>query len=253
MKTNIIQKWLLTLFACMMLFGVGITAFADNSTTGGTQSGHTSDPSVGDGTTDVWAGVTVDYMFPLRYVVTNTSGDSIASASIEHFDKSENGYVFIGKTNEKGIWETKVTPDFWMNGVLQQSGQAGVVYSDDNVFNIHHRVSAQGYITKEEVAKASIEMIDGETVGIVYVVLERVPEQTNGKGPENVKPVSVQNSLLPKTGVQSYWGPLGTGSLLMLVAAILVAKLLYDERKNSKDRKNSEDIENSKDRGNTNS
>lgn len=241
MKTKRWQVWTVALLACLLVLCTAMSAFADSGTTGGTQSGNTSAPSTGDGTTDVLAGVTVDYMFPLRYVVTNTGGQPIAGASIEHFDTSVNDYVFVGRTDADGRWQTKVTPDFWMNGVMQQTGQAGVVYYENNAFNIHHRVSAEGYITKEETAGATLETIDGETVGVVYVVLERKPGQATDTdqshtsmqptGTKTGKPTPT-GGLLPKTGVQSYWMPLAAGSLLLLLAALLLARLLHEEKKN---------------------
>lgn len=229
------------LLACLIVLCTTMSAFADSETTGGIQSGNTSAPSIGDGTTDVLAGVTVDYMFPLRYVVTNISGQPIAGASIEHFDTSVNDYVFVGRTDADGRWQTKVTPDFWMNGVVQQTGKAGVVYSGNNAFNIHHRVSADGYITKEETASATLETIDGETVGVVYVVLERKPGQVGDadRNHASVQPTGAKSAkampiggLLPKTGVQSYWMPLAAGSLLLLLAALILARLLHEEKKN---------------------
>lgn len=230
MKAKQLQRWVISLLVCLLTVVTSMSVFADTATTGGTQSGNTSAPSTGDGTTDVLAGVTVDYMFPLRYVVTNTSGQPITNASIEHFDASVNDYIFVGKTNEKGLWQTEMTPDFWMKGVLTKMDPAGVVYYENTVFNIQHRVSAEGYITKKEVASAELEVIDGQTVGVVYVVLER-------EAPEQITQTQMP-SLLPKTGIQSYWMPLAAGSLLLLLAALIVAKMLYEERSENKDRRN---------------
>ena len=131
MKAKQLQRWVISLLVCLLTVVTSMSVFADTATTGGTQSGNTSAPSTGDGTTDVLAGVTVDYMFPLRYVVTNTSGQPITNASIEHFDASVNDYIFVGKTNEKGLWQTEMTPDFWMKGVLTKMDPAGVVYYEN--------------------------------------------------------------------------------------------------------------------------
>lgn len=188
---------------------------------GGTIGNNFDVPSTGDGTTDVYAGVVVDYMFPLRYEVTGPDGAALEGVSIEHFDQKTQEYVFVGRTDANGIWETLVPPSFWMNQIngfqTTSDVEAKVSYGNEK---LRHRISKDGYVMVEGIAVIDVENIDGEATGIVRITMEKA---------------SVPPGTLPETGVQSSWGYYAAGSLLLLLAVLILYKLLRDEKRHRRE------------------
>lgn len=201
---------------------------------GGTQGGHTNQPSSGDGTTDVWAGVTVDYMFPLRYEVYDAADKTpIEGASIEHYDYSGAEFIFVGRTDAGGVWVTEVAPSYWMHniqGIETESGAAVVdttgLYTGEGA--LRHRVSKGGYEVEEAVADVSVENLDNKATGIVRVYLKRIETPPTPSTPGS-------GGALPQTGVQNYWMYLAAGSLLLLIAALIAYKALREEKRRPKE------------------
>lgn len=188
---------------------------------GGTIGTNNDVPSTGDGTTDVYAGVVVDYMFPLRYEVSGPDGAGLEGVSIEHFDEETQEYVFVGRTDANGVWETLVPPSFWMNqinGIQTTSGmEAKISYGTQS---LRHRISKDGYVMIEGIAEIDVENIDGEATGIVRITMEKSP---------------VPPGTLPETGVQSDWGYFAAGSLLLLLAVLILYKLMRDEKRHRRE------------------
>lgn len=225
--------------ACMVL--VQAEAWPDG-VVGGTQPGMTNKPSTGEGTTDVWGGITVDYMFPLRYEVYDEGEQPLPDVSIEHYDYNAKEYVFVGRTDANGVWETEVPPSYWMHNIqgieFNEEQRAAVVdtglYTGDGA--LRHRVSKDGYVIVEGLAEVVVENFNGKATGrvIIHMKKEAQPEVPgpDTPGQETPKPtVPVTSATLPSTGVQNYWIYFAAGSLLLLVAAIILYKVLREEKK----------------------
>lgn len=229
MSRGIFRRTVAAALSFLLVFTIAAgCAFAEGSssgwqdgTVGGTQGGHTGQPSTGDGTTDVWAGVAVDYMFPLRYEVYDAADKKpIEGASIEHYDYSAAEFIFVGRTDANGVWLTEVPPSYWMHniqGIEAESGAAVVdttgLYTGDGA--LRHRVSKDGYEVEEAVADVSVENLNNKATGVVRVYLKR----------------SAAAGALPQTGVQNYWIYLAAGSLLLLIAALITYRALREEKR----------------------
>lgn len=188
---------------------------------GGTTGTNNDVPSTGDGTTDVYAGVVVDYMFPLRYEVSGPDGTRLEGVSIEYFDEDTQEYVFMGRTDANGVWETLVPPTFWMNqinGVQTTSGvEAKISYGTQS---LRHRLSKDGYVILEGVAEIDVENMDGKATGIVRITMEKS---------------TVPPGTLPETGVENNWGYFAAGSLMLLLAVLILYKLMRDEKRHRRE------------------
>lgn len=193
---------------------------------GGTIGTNNDVPSTGDGTTDVYAGVAVDYMFLLRYEVYGPDGVGLEGVSIEHFDEATQEYVFVGRTDANGVWETLVPPSVWMNQInaVQNTagGEARISYDTQR---LRHRVSKDGYVVVEGIADVQVENFNGEAAGVVRITMERTPVSQTPDTP----------SALPETGVQSEWGYFAAGSLLLLLAVVILYKIMRDERRHRRE------------------
>lgn len=193
---------------------------------GGTIGTNNDVPSTGDGTTDVYAGVVVDYMFPLRYEVYGPDGVGLEGVSIEHFDEDTQEYVFVGRTDANGVWETLVPPSFWMNqinGIQTTSGvEAKISYGTQS---LRHRISKDGYVMMEGIADVQVENINGEATGVVRITMEKTTAPQTPDTP----------GTLPETGVQSEWGYFAAGSLLLLLAVLILYKLMRDEKRHRRE------------------
>lgn len=215
-------------FSLFLLFAAAAAAYADsgpggagyeNGEVGGAYPGHTNSPSTGGGTTDVWAGVSVDYMFPLRYEVTDADGSPLAEVSIEHYDYNGEKYIFVGRTDETGVWVTEVPPSYWMHNIMGQ-GEASIV-DTSNIYSgegrLRHRVSKEGYQLEEGLADVSVENPGGKATGVVRITLARAPESGDPGG---------SGGAIPQTGVQSHWLYFAAGGLLFLLAALILWRAL---------------------------
>lgn len=117
---------------CMMIFGS--TALA--ATSGGAKP-------VRDGQTDVMAGVVVNYMGKLQFVVTDRdTGHPIPGVSVEIYIPSLDRYVLFGVTDADGILELDVAYGNHANQFTEVDGQTTfqgiLLYLADN--NISYRV-----------------------------------------------------------------------------------------------------------------
>lgn len=235
--------------ALSFLLGVclAVTAFAQesNAKTGGTTAQQKAD-------TEVWAGVSVDYMFPLRYEVYDPHNQPLAGVSIEHYDYNAQEYVYVGRTNENGTWETKVPAGYFNEVII--GGAQGVSVADTRALyegngELRHRLSKDGFLIVEGLADYTIETDEkGEQVIVIRITMQydtpessSVPNESPSSGvakPESTQPNSTSTPAastggrLPQTGVPSYWIFLAVGSLLLLLAALIIYKILRDEKKN---------------------
>ena len=202
------------------------------------------------GDTEIWAGVTVDYMFPLRYEVYDPKNQPLSGVSIEHYDYNAKEYVYVGRTNENGIWETQIPADYFNNVII--GGAQGVSVADTRALyegngELRHRLSKNGFLIVEGRADYTIELNEKREQVIVVRVTMQYEDSASSSTPSPSEPgtsgtnppASVPNSRpngggLPQTGVPSYWIFLAVGSLLLLLAALIICKILYDEKKNRK-------------------
>lgn len=237
MSKEIFRRTVATALSFLFLFTAACAAYAEDTgaqswpegVVGGTETGQTNEPSTGEGATDVWAGVTVDYLFPLRYEVYDAADKTpLENASIEHYDYSAGEYVFVGRTDANGVWSTEVPPSYWMNNIQGvKAGDGAAVVDTTGLYTgegaLRHRVSRDGYELQEGLADVSVENLDGAATGIVRVYLKRsdTPETPGGGS-------------LPQTGVQNYWKYFAAGSLLLLIAALITYKALLDDRRRRK-------------------
>lgn len=225
----------------LLILCMAVSAFAQENN--GNLGGATGD-------TEIWAGVTVDYMFPLRYEVYDPKNQPLSGVSIEHYDHNAKEYVYVGRTNENGIWETQIPADYFNNVII--GGAQGVSVADTRALyegngELRHRLSKNGFLIVEGRADYTIELNEKrEQVIVVRVTMQYEDSASSSTpGPSDPgtsgtnPPASVPNSRpngggLPQTGVPSYWIFLAVGSLLLLLAALIISKILYDEKKNRK-------------------
>ena len=210
--------------------------------------------------TDVWAGVIVqDYLVILRYEVTDTEGRPLAGVAIEHWDKNEQDYFYVGTTDENGVWETQVAVDYVKDGILGQDKNVTVVESSEEQWkDLTHRLTKNGYITVEGPAQIIVSRSKDGIINLVRVVMEREqnsqPEPSrpdrpgHGGGGDNdthrphrprlPRPdkENVPEEKLPPTGVGEYWSYLVIGSLLLLLAAVIIFKILRDQKKRDEEK-----------------
>lgn len=231
---------MLSLLFALTAAPAGVFAQETGNSVGGTQTGNTNHPSTGEGTTDIWAGVAVDYMFPLRYEVYDEAERPLEGSSIEHYDYSGSEYLFVGRTDTAGAWETRVPPAYWMSNIQGASsgGEAAVVdttgpYTGDGP--LRHRVSKEGYETQEETAEISVEEINGKATAVVRVYMARQDASqgtdSGGNNTNNANTTPSAAGRLPQTGVQNYWICFAAAGLLLLIASVLLFKMLRDEKK----------------------
>ncbi|MBW4845114.1 MAG: hypothetical protein KZY87_05955 [Lachnospiraceae bacterium] len=259
-RKKILLSWLI---CCLLFLFACFPVWAD-----GNSLGEGAVPKR-DGQTDIMAGVVVDYMGKLRFLVLDRDlNNPIAGASVEIFISSLNRYVLFGLTDSNGMYELDVA--YNMNSSVPDSDQfmnddgnyvfnGTLVYLNDN--NIQYRVYKAGwlpyphtgsYILKGDKVPETItvklyqEKRDGDNGG-------------NGTGPgktasggspsvnppaslEEIPPLDTEGKTgtggIPKTGVEGtlrYWV---FGFLFFLIAGGAIWKLskLDNESKETKRR-----------------
>lgn len=243
-KKQMLRKAAAMALSCLLMLSMGAVAFAEESipadsgyeegVVGGAQPGDHDTPSTGEGSTDVWAGVSVDYMFPLRYEVYDADGNPLEGVSIEHYDYTLKEYIYVGRTDANGVWETEVPPSYWMKVIIgyESSGETGAkVVNTDTLYSgdgpLRHRVSKDGFVLVEGEAEYTIENIEGQ--GATVVIRINMQRSPAGGGDTGGSPA------LPQTGVQNYWIYFAAGSLLLLLAAAILYKVLKEEKKKHPD------------------
>lgn len=233
---------------CMFLLLTGQSVMA--------ASGGGAEP-VRDGQTDVLAGVVVDYMGKLQFlVIDRDTGEPIAGASVEIYIPSLNRYVLFGVTDENGILELDVAYGEREGQFTEADGQ--IIFSGITLFlkdnNITYRVYKAGWLPYP---------YDGTTVlearEIPQVITIKLYKKSSGGGSggsggggnggtsTGTGPAGEPDSPwlplqpdpgkepaspgIPKTGVEDtmqYWI---AGLLFFLIAGGITGFLLWNEKK----------------------
>ncbi|HCD45473.1 MAG TPA: hypothetical protein DEQ64_17430 [Lachnoclostridium sp.] len=265
-RKRILLSWLicglLFLFACFPVWA------DDNSPGGGTVPKR-------NGQTDIVAGVVVDYMGKLRFLVLDRDlNNPIAGVSVEIFIPSLNRYVLFGLTDSDGIYELDVAynmassisdSDQFIKNDKNYTFNGTLVYLNDN--NIQYRVYKAGwlpyphngsYILKGEKVPETItiklyqkkngeDSDDKETVPDKTVPggsfpggtpLDKLPSDIPDKMPPLGYGGGTGTGGIPKTGVEGallYWA---FGFIFFLLAGGAIWKLsrLDNESKETKRR-----------------
>jgi hypothetical protein len=265
-RNRILLSWLicglLFLFACFPVWA------DDNSPGGGTVPKR-------NGQTDIVAGVVVDYMGKLRFLVLDRDlNNPIAGVSVEIFIPSLNRYVLFGLTDSDGIYELDVAynmassisdSDQFIKNDKNYTFNGTLVYLNDN--NIQYRVYKAGwlpyphngsYILKGEKVPETItiklyqkkngeDSDDKETVPDKTVPggsfpggtpLDKLPSDIPDKMPPLGYGGGTGTGGIPKTGVEGallYWA---FGFIFFLLAGGAIWKLsrLDNESKETKRR-----------------
>ncbi|WP_313187188.1 hypothetical protein [Lacrimispora sp.] len=267
------KKKLISWLICSLMFlFVCFPVWADDN-----NLGEGSVP-IRNGQTDIMAGVAVDYMGKLRFLVLDRDlGKPIAGASVEIFIPSLNRYVLFGLTDSNGIYELDVaynmnfsvadSDQFVKNDGEDYAFQGTLVYLNDN--NIQYRVYKAGWLPYPHEGSY---LVKGdkvpETITIKLYQKETKPNQpgpggsssggssSGGKSPGGTpmntppadKPPLLNNaegtgtSGIPKTGVEGTFPYWAFGFVFFLLAGGTIRKLskLDNESKETK-RRDSDD------------
>ncbi len=264
-RKKVLSSWLI----CSLLFlFVCFPAWADDNS-----PGEGSVPKR-NGQTDIMAGVVVDYMGKLRFLVLDRDlGKPIADASVEIFIPSLNRYVLFGLTDSNGIYELDVaynmnasvadSDQFTKNDSEDYTFQGTLVYLSDN--NIQYRVYKAGWLPYPHEGSY---LVKGDKVPetIIVKLYQKVttPNKpgsggsssggslSGGKSPGGTSmntpladtPPSLNNtegtgtSGIPKTGVEGTFPYWAFGFVFFLLAGGVIRKLskLDNESKETKRR-----------------
>lgn len=261
MNTTGIKKMTAMVLSFLIVMALAATGFAQEAKPGGAVAQEN-----GSIETEVWAGVTVDYMFPLRYEVYDPQNQPLADVSIEHYDHTQGEYVYVGRTNAQGVWETQVPAGYFSDVII--GGAQGVSVADTRALyegsgELKHRLSKDGFVIVEGPADYTVETDEqGQTTIVIRITMQYDEPQSDTTKPESgestpgssdttkpesgaAKPESGSSKpnggSLPQTGVPAYWMFLGLGSLLLLLAALIllnVYKKVKNTQKNDKARGN---------------
>ncbi len=236
-------------------------AWADGKSTGG------GAVLKGNGDTNITAGVVVDYMGKMRFLVLDSKdNEPIENVSVEIYIPSLKRYVLFGLTDSHGIYELVVanstalsapeSEQFSKNGDDYISN-GGVVYLSSN--RVQYRVYKSGwapYPRSEIYLMKATAGLEPETV-IIYLYEKDGDETDSGEtGTKKIVPGEAfpggipldeipplnyggETSGIPKTGVEGalyYWA---LGLLFFLLAGGAIWKLLRldNESKETKRRR----------------
>lgn len=150
------KRTALVWICCIILWLTGQNAWA--ATEGGAEP-------VRAGQSDIYAGVVVDYMGKLQFLVLDQdSGNPIPEASIEIYIPSLNRYVLIGLTDEHGIRELDVA---YSRGQGTAEGEDLILYLTDN--KISYRVYKDGWRPYPRNGETILESKEVPQVVTVYL------------------------------------------------------------------------------------
>lgn len=261
-RKKILLSWLI---CCLLFLFACFPVWADDNSLG-----EGSVPKR-DGQTDIMAGVVVDYMGKLRFLVLDRDSDNpIAGVSVEIFIPSLNRYVLFGLTDTNGMFELDVAynmnysvpdSDQFINDDGNYTFNGTLVYLNDN--NIQYRVYKAGWFPYPHTGSY---ILKGDKVPeTITVKLYQEKEYDNETGPgkttsgggssgsaptvkpppaslEEIPPLDSGGTTgtggIPKTGVEGtlhYWA---FGFIFFLLAGGAIWKLskLDNESKETKRR-----------------
>ena len=262
------KKLLLSWLICgLLILFVCFPAWADGKILGGGAIPK------GNGDTDIMAGVVVDYMGKMRFLVLDRKFNTpIEDVSVEIFIPSLNRYVLFGLTDSNGIYELEVANSIALSAPESEqfikdgnnyTSNGMLVYLNSN--RVQYRVYKAGwapypcsgiYTLKGEKEPETVtiylyqrngEETDGEETGSNIIVpgegfpgdipLNTLPSDI----PDEIPPFSYGKGTagIPKTGVEGalyYWA---LGLIFFLIAGGAIRKLsrLDNESKETKRRK----------------
>lgn len=248
------KRTILMCLVCMFLLLTGQSAMAASE--GGAEP-------VRDGQTDVMAGVVVDYMGKLQFlVVDRDTKNPIPGASIEIYIPSLDRYVLFGVTDASGILELDVAYGERSGQFTESGGQT--VFAGTTLFlkdnNISYRAYKSDWLPYPYEGTTVLET--REVPQIITIELYKKKKDSGGGGggsssgggsgetistfPISVSDIPLANATvdqtaggIPKTGVEGtmqYWI---AGLLFFLIAGGLVTLILkYDKAADDRINKN---------------
>ncbi len=262
-RKNPILMWIISMVLCLSFT---LSALANSS------GGVTAKT---DGSTDIVAGVVVDYMGKLKFVVLDRDTlEPISGASIEIYIPSIDRYVLFGITDAEGAYELDIAYD--MSTVVSNDFQevdGNTVFQGDLLYLTSNTIQYRAYKStwKPYPYAGNVVLDTKEVPQVVYIYLykdEPKPTKPGGGGggggggskdtnppletivdeevPLGEFPGTGTGSGIPKTGVEGaiqYWV---AGLIAFLVAGGLLWFVLLRDKE--KDKENDKDDESSEKR-----
>lgn len=202
----------------------------------------------GKSSTDIAAGVTVDYMGKLRFIVKDEDTmEAVEGASVEIYVAALDRYVLFGQSNEDGIYELDAAyardGEDPMDQYTKKDGRitfSGKVASFDQN-QILWKVYKKDYLPNPKEGEVMLN-----TITLPYdvnVYLYKEPEETETKKPDETettkKPVITptdhnqpsSGGRIPKTGIQQMFALWGIGLGLCVAAGIMITVYLMKTKK----------------------
>ncbi|WP_395548749.1 MULTISPECIES: hypothetical protein [unclassified Lacrimispora] len=262
-RKKILLSWLI---CCLLFLFACFPVWAD-----GNSLGEGAVPKR-DGQTDIMAGVVVDYMGKLRFLVLDRDlNKPIADASVEIYIPSLNRYVLFGLTDSNGIYELDVaynmnssiadSDQFIKNNSEDYTFQGTLVYLNDN--NIQYRVYKAEWLPYPYEGSY---LVKGDKVPETIIVKlyqkETKPNKPSSGGsssggrspgvtPVNTPPTDTPPSLnnavgigtsgIPKTGVEGTYPYWAFGFVFFLLAGGAIRKLSKLDNESKEKRRDSDD------------
>lgn len=237
MRRNQNRIWIIlaALIVCLLSISLPVAA-----STGEVSTEPQRDPLT---STDVYAGVTVDYMGKLKFLVRNRDTlEPIEGASVELYVESLGSYVLFGMTNSEGIYELDVayqTEGEDIEGNYEQSdgqirfrGMIARFASGD----IRWRVYKKDYL--EYPTSGSLQL---DTVTLPHVVEVFLYQEKEGDNPDVTTQPTITSTPnqperpLPKTGVEYKTKQYLFIAAGFILVAMILGILLYRSRRNEKE------------------
>lgn len=248
MKKQIRKAAALFLICAAAMMGSNMGAMAKAGTYGDVDQSQMLTP--GKSSTDIAAGVTVDYMGKLRFIVKDEDTmEPIKGASVEIYVAGLDRYVLFGQSDENGIYELDAAyagdGEDPMEQYTKKDGRitfsGKVARFDEN--QILWKVYKKDYLPNPKEGEV---MLNAVTLPYdVNVYLYQEPEETETKKTDETETETTKKTVvtpadhtrpstgggIPKTGIQQMFAFWGIGLGLCVIAGILILVYLMKTKK----------------------
>lgn len=246
MKKRIRKAAVLFAVCVAAMIGSGTGAMAKSGTSGEVDQSQMLTP--GKSSTDITAGVTVDYMGKLRFIVKDEDTlEPLKGASVEIYVAGLDRYVLFGQSDENGLYELDAAyardGEDPMDQFTKKDGRitfSGKVASFDQN-QILWKVYKKDYLPYPKEGEV---MLNAVTLPYdVNVYLYKEPEETEAKEPDETETTKNQvitpvdhsrpssGGRIPKTGIQQMFALWGIGLGLCVAAGIIMIVYLMKTKR----------------------
>lgn len=252
MKKQIRKAAALFLICAAAMIGSQMGAMAKAGTSGNVDQSQMLTP--GKSSTDITAGVTVDYMGKLRFIVKDEDTmEAIKGASVEIYVAGLDRYVLFGQSDENGIYELDAAyAGDGENPMEQYTKKDGritfsgkVARFDEN--QVLWKVYKKDYLPDPKEGEVMLNAVTLPYDVNVYLYKEAeetetkktVDTETETTKKPKVTPVDhsrpSSGGRIPKTGIQQMFAFLSIGLALCIIAGIIIVFYLMKTKKTERD------------------